>query len=60
IHVAANGITVYGTPYNGKHRRGSNIAVPLKAICILTRAEENHIEPINAKQAYPRKVCRPY
>ena len=60
IHVGTNGVTVYGTPYNGKHRRGNNIAVPLKAICILTRAEENHIEPITVKQAYPLRVQQVY
>ena len=60
IDVGTNGVTVYGTPYNGKHRRGNNIAVPLKAICILTRAEENHIEPITVKQAYPLLVQQVY
>lgn len=62
IHVGANDITVYGTPYNGKHRLGNNISVPLKAICILTRAEENHIEPVTREQAYPlllQQVYRP-
>lgn len=34
ICVSNDEITVFGTPYNGKHRLGSNIAVPLKAICI--------------------------
>lgn len=55
-------VTVYGTPYNGKHRLGTNIAVPLKALCILTRAEVNCIEPITLSQAYPmllQQVYRP-
>lgn len=60
IHVSANGVTVYGTPYNGKHGRGNNIAVPLKAICILSRAEENHIEPVSANQAYPMLLQQVY
>jgi len=51
ISVRNNGVIVYGTPYNGKHRLGDNIAVPLKAICILQRAEENHIERITKAQA---------
>lgn len=55
-------ITIYGTPYNGKHRLGSNISVPLKAICILQRAEENHINAITKAQAYAmllQQVYRP-
>ena len=62
IKIFENQILVYGTPYNGKHRLGNNISVPLKTICILTRSTVNHIEPINAKQAYPimlQQVYRP-
>ena len=62
IHIEENQVTVYGTPYNGKHRLGANISVPLKAVCILTRAETNQIEEITGKQAYPillQQVYRP-
>ena len=52
LHIADSGVIAYGTPYNGKHRLGTNTSVPLKAICILTRAPENHIEPITREQAY--------
>ena len=52
ICVSENGIMVYGTPWNGKHRLSTNTSVPLKALCILERSEENHIEEITAKQAY--------
>lgn len=45
-------VLVCGTPYNGKHKLGNNISVPLKSICILTRSEENHIEKITKQQAY--------
>ena len=38
ISIGEDGVTAHGTPYNGKHRLGSNISGPLKAICILTRA----------------------
>ena len=61
LHIADT-VTAYGTPYNGKHRLGTNISVPLKAICILTRAEDNHIEPITREQAYTmllQQVYRP-
>ncbi len=57
-----NTATVFGTPYNGKHRLGANISVPLKAVCILTRAAENRIVPLTAAQAFPvllQQVYRP-
>lgn len=62
IKVSANGITVCGTPWDGKHRLSANICVPLKALCILERAEENRIVPITKRDAYPmllQQVYRP-
>ena len=62
LHIGANGVTGYGTPYNGKHRLGCNMSVPLKAICILTRAAENSIVRITKTEAYSmllQQVYRP-
>ena len=62
LRVAENGVTVYGTPYNGKHRLGENITVPLRAVCILERAAENKIVRISGTAAYPmllQQVYRP-
>ena len=62
LKIADSGVIAYGTPYNGKHRLGTNISVSLKAICTLTRAAENHIEPITREQAYTmllQQVYRP-
>lgn len=62
ISVTESSIIVYGTPWNGKHRLGENISVPLKAICILERSADNHIEPITKSQAYAmllQQVYRP-
>ncbi len=59
LHIADT-VTAYGTPYNGKHRLGTNISVPLKAICILTRAADNHIEPITREQAYTMLIQQVY
>ncbi len=61
LHIADT-VTAYGTPYNGKHRLSTNTSVPLKAICILTRSADNHIEPITREQAYTillQQVYRP-
>ena len=52
IRISGDAAIVYGTPYNGKHRVGSNISVPLKAICILEQGAMNHIEPIDKAEAY--------
>ena len=62
IHVGDDGATIYGTPWDGKHHLSSNIAVPLKAICLLERAETNVIRPISTAEAYPmllQQVYRP-
>ncbi len=62
LHVGEDGVTGYGTPYNGKHRLGCNMAVPLRAICILTRAAENSIVRITKAEAYSmllQQVYRP-
>lgn len=62
LHIGYSGVLAYGTPYNGKHRLSNNISVPLKAICILTRAADNHIETITKEQAYTmllQQVYRP-
>jgi len=62
LHIGDIGVVAYGTPYNGKHRLGSNISVPLKALCILTRDNDNQIESITREQAYTmllQQVYRP-
>lgn len=53
LHITDSGVTAYGTPWDGKHRLSTNIAVPLKGICILTRDTINHIEPAEPHTVYP-------
>ena len=53
-------VTAFGTPYDGKHRLSNKIAVPLKAICILTRAPENSIVPVTKSEAYPMRIQQAY
>lgn len=60
LQVTENGVIVYGTPWDGKHHLSSNISVPLKAICILERAEQNHIEKITKSTAYPMLIQQSY
>lgn len=60
IRVTEDGAIVYGTPWDGKHRLSSNIAVPLKAICILERSGENHIVQITKSEALPMLIQQAY
>lgn len=53
LRVTEDAVYVCGTPWNGKHHLSTNMEVPLKGLCILTRAEENHIEPITVGEALP-------
>lgn len=38
---------VYGTPWCGKEGWSTNIGVPIKALCLVTRSETNFIEPMD-------------
>ena len=51
VSVSDSGITVHGSPWNGKHRLGSNISVPLCSFCILERGINNEINRIPASKA---------
>jgi hypothetical protein len=62
IRLEETGAVVCGTPWDGKHRLSANLAVPLKAVCLLERAEKNVIRPITVSEAYPmllQQVYRP-
>ena len=60
LHITESAVTVYGTPFRGKEQRGCNTAVPLKAVCLLEQAPENHITPVTKEQAYPLLVQQAY
>lgn len=53
LKIGERGVTVYGTPWDGKHRLSGNISAPLKAVCILERGVRNRIFPISAREAWP-------
>ena len=60
VQVAEGKAIIYGTPWDGKHRLSSNVAVPLQAICILERAEENSICPLTREEALPMLLQQSY
>lgn len=53
LKLTEDGVLVCGTPWNGKHRLGTNMMVPLEAICILERGEENELVSVSATEALP-------
>jgi len=60
LHITPEGTTVYGTPWRGKHRLGSNISAPLRAICIVCRGEENRIQRATFREALPTLLQQTY
>lgn len=60
LHVAPEGVTVYGTPWSGKHALHTNIHVPVRAVCLLHRAAENTIEPVTPYAALPMLLQQTY
>ena len=53
LRIGLTGVTAFGSPWSGKHGLDTNIAVPLKGICILERGTENAIRPITPEEALP-------
>ena len=45
---------VYGTPWNGKERLGTNTHSPLRHICFIERSKTNYVEKIAPKDAVDR------
>lgn len=60
IRISDFGAVIYGTPWDGKHRLSSNIAVPLKALCVLERADQNTIRQTTALEVYPMLLQQAY
>lgn len=51
LKIDPEGVTMFGAPWSGKHGLDSNIAVPLKGLCILHRGSENRIRQISPEDA---------
>lgn len=51
---------IYGTPWDGKEHLSRNIAVPLRAVCILERATDNRIREIPKAEALPMLIQQTY
>ena len=51
LKITPTGVTMFGAPWSGKHGLDTNMAVPLKGICILERGSENRIFPLSPADA---------
>jgi len=51
LKITDTDIFACGSPWSGKHGLDTNITVPLKGICILTRGKENRIRRISGEEA---------
>lgn len=60
IEIKDREVIIHGTPWNGKHRLGNNISVPLSSICILERGEKNVIEKVDSRNAFPKIFSQTY
>ena len=50
VAVTAEKVTIFGSPWSGKHGLDSNIAVPLEGICLLERGATDEIRPLSAEE----------
>lgn len=50
VQISPERATLYGSPWDGKEHLSANIGVPLQAIAIVHRGQENHIEPVERDQ----------
>lgn len=50
----------YGTPWSGKERLGTNMSVPLTAIIIMERCEDNIMHPLTFADAFPMLCQQTY
>jgi hypothetical protein len=60
LRMTDEGVLVCGTPWDGKHRISTNTMVPLKALCVLTRAAENTIQELPVDKAMPTLLQQSY
>ena len=51
LKIGPDRVTMFGAPWSGKHGLDTNLAVPLKGLCILRRGCKNRIWSITAEEA---------
>lgn len=60
LQLTGDDIILHGSPWSGKHGLDSNVAVPLKGLCILERGKENRIWRVSEDEAFPMLLKQSY
>ena len=60
LRVGPDGVSVWGTPWDGKHHLSCSAGAPLTAIVRLRRAAENRIGPMAKADAFPLLMQQTY
>ena len=60
VSVHGGAVTVHGTPWAGKENWNKNRQAPLKAICIITRSQQNWIRKVNPQEHLPLLLRQVY
>ena len=53
LRIEESGVTVWGTPWDGKHRLSRNASARLHAIIRLVRSKENRMTSMSKAEAFP-------
>ncbi len=60
LFITDDHIRIYGTPWDGKHRRSYNGCAPLQSICFLKQGSENVVEQLSETAAFDRLLTQTY
>ena len=60
IKITDSQVEACGTPWCGKERLGTNVMVPLKAIILMERSEDNRIERVAFDCIFPGLLAQTY
>ncbi len=60
LRIGTDGVTVYGSPWDGKHHLSRNASAPLRAVARIERAAENRVVPLSRDGAFPVLLTQAY
>lgn len=60
LRVEAEGVRVFGSPWDGKHRLSSNASAPLRAVARIEQARKNRVVPLARADAFPILMTQAY
>lgn len=60
VKLVGDALTVYGTPWDGKHKLSSNTSATVAGICFLARGKENRIKRLSPMEALPEFLSQTY